>query len=87
MAKRSPTPKEKRAHASAAKAPEVSAPAAPSKRIMATFYLSPEAVDKLDRVWLARRMKDRKAQKSQIIEELIMRVLTEERPTLEGFPQ
>jgi hypothetical protein len=42
-------------------------------------HLSPEAADKLDRVWLARRMKDRKAQKSQIIEELIMRALKEER--------
>jgi hypothetical protein len=46
---------------------------------MATFYLSPEAVDKLDRVWLARRMKDRKARKSQIIEDLIMRALKGER--------
>jgi hypothetical protein len=46
---------------------------------MATFYLSPDAVDKLDRVWLARRMNDRSAQKSQIIEELIMRGLKEER--------
>ena len=42
-------------------------------------HLSPEAADKLDRVWLARRMKDRKAQKSQIIEELVMRALKEER--------
>jgi hypothetical protein len=79
MPKRSPTAKEKRAREAAAQAPEPSTPAPPPKRIMATFYLSPEAVDKLDRVWLARRMKDRKAQKSQIIEELVMRALKEER--------
>lgn len=79
MPKRSPPPKEKRESVSAAQAREPSTPAPTAKRIMATFYLSPEAVDKLDRVWLARRMKDRKAQKSQIIEELVMRALKEER--------
>jgi hypothetical protein len=36
-------------------------------------------VDKLDRVWLSRRIKNRKAQKSQIIEDLIMLALKEAR--------
>ncbi len=41
------------------------------KRIMATFYLSPTLVDKLDRVWVERRLKDRKVQKSHIVAEAL----------------
>lgn len=41
------------------------------KRIMATFYLPPTLVDKLDRVWVERRHKDRKVQKSHIVAEAL----------------
>lgn len=41
------------------------------KRIMATFYLPPDLVDKLDRVWVERRIKDRKVQKSHIVAEAL----------------
>ena len=38
---------------------------------MATFYLPPTLVDKLDRAWLTRRLKDRKAQKSHLVAEAL----------------
>ena len=41
------------------------------KRLMATFYLPPTLVDKLDRVWVERRRKDRKVQKSHIVAEAL----------------
>ncbi len=41
------------------------------KRVMATFYLPPALVDKLDRAWLTRRLKDRKAQKSHLVAEAL----------------
>ena len=78
MSKRPPISKKKRETTSESETPGASTPAPSTKRIMATFYLSPAAVEKLDRVWLARRMRDRKAQKSQIIEDLIVRTLKEE---------
>ncbi len=46
-------------------------PTQKEKRVMATFYLSPSLVDKLDQVWADRRRKDRKAQESQIVEEAL----------------
>ncbi len=44
---------------------------AAGKRVMATFYLPPALVDTLDRVWVERRMNDRKAQKSHIVAEAL----------------
>ena len=41
------------------------------KRTMVTFYLPPELVETLDRVWLERRMKDKKVQKSHIVAEAL----------------
>ena len=50
-----------------------SLPSRPSdnKRVMATFYLPPALVDRLDRAWLARRMQDRKVQKSHLVAEAL----------------
>ena len=52
-------------------APQESAPAPTEKRVMATFYLPPALVDRLDRAWLARRMTDRKVQKSHLVAEAL----------------
>ena len=41
------------------------------KRVMATFYLPPALVDRLDRAWLVRRMQDRKVQKSHLVTEAL----------------
>ena len=41
------------------------------KRTMVTFYLPPALVETLDRVWLERRMKDKKVQKSHIVAEAL----------------
>jgi hypothetical protein len=38
---------------------------------MVTFYLPPALVETLDRVWLERRMKDKKVQKSHIVAEAL----------------
>jgi len=38
---------------------------------MVTVYLPPALVERLDRVWLDRRMKDRKVQKSHIVAEAL----------------
>jgi len=38
---------------------------------MATFYLPPALVDRLDRAWLARRLTDRKVQKSHLVTEAL----------------
>jgi hypothetical protein len=43
----------------------------PEKREMVTFYLPPALVDKLDRAWIERRLKDRKVQKSHIVTEAL----------------
>jgi hypothetical protein len=51
-------------------APQVAPPPA-EKRVMATFYLPPALVDQLDRAWLERRLKDRKVQKSHLVEEAL----------------
>jgi hypothetical protein len=53
-----------------AEAPSVP-PASDDKRVMATFYLPPALVDRLDRAWLARRMQDRKVQKSHLVAEAL----------------
>ena len=50
-------------------APQEPAPA--EKRVMATFYLPPALVDRLDRAWLARRLTDRKVQKSYLVTEAL----------------
>jgi hypothetical protein len=50
--------------------PQESPPPA-DKRVMATFYLPPALVDRLDRAWLARRMTDRKVQKSHLVAEAL----------------
>jgi hypothetical protein len=42
-----------------------------AKRVMVTFYLPPELVDKLDRAWIQRRLKDRKFQKSFLVAEAL----------------
>jgi hypothetical protein len=47
------------------------APPPAEKRVMATFYLPPALVDQLDRAWLERRLKDRKVQKSHLVEEAL----------------
>ena len=56
-----------------AASPQIPAEAAAKeqKRVMATFYLPPALVDKLDRAWLNRRLKDRKAQKSHLVAEAL----------------
>jgi hypothetical protein len=41
------------------------------KRVMVTMYLPPALVDKLDRAWVARRLRDRKVQKSHIVTEAL----------------
>lgn len=41
------------------------------KRVMVTFYLPPALADRLDRAWLARRMQDRKVQKSHLVTEAL----------------
>jgi len=46
-------------------------PAPTEKRVMATFYLPPTLVDRLDRAWLARRLTDRKVQKSHLVTEAL----------------
>jgi hypothetical protein len=51
--------------------PQASPPPPADKRVMATFYLSPALVDQLDRAWLARRMTDRKVQKSHLVAEAL----------------
>ena len=54
--------------------PQPAAPQEPApveKRVMATFYLPPALVDRLDRAWLARRMTDRKVQKSHLVAEAL----------------
>jgi hypothetical protein len=48
------------------------APTAGEKRIMVTVYLPPALVEQLDRVWLERRMQDRKVQKSHIVAEALI---------------
>jgi len=53
---------------------DTAAPAAPpeaEKRVMVTVYLPPALVERLDRAWLDRRMKDRKVQKSHIVAEAL----------------
>ena len=54
-----------------ASAPQESPPPPADKRVMATFYLSPALVDQLDRAWLARRLTDRKVQKSHLVAEAL----------------
>jgi hypothetical protein len=52
--------------------PDAAVPQPPEeKRVMATFYLPPALVDRLDRAWLARRMQDRKVQKSHLVTEAL----------------
>jgi hypothetical protein len=41
------------------------------KRVMVTVYLPPTLVDKLDRAWVERRRRDRKAQKSHLVAEAL----------------
>jgi hypothetical protein len=36
-------------------------------RVMVTIYLPPHVAQRLDRAWLARKMEDRKAQKSHVV--------------------
>lgn len=47
------------------------------KRVMVTFYLSPALVERLDQVWIKRRLSDRRAQKSYIVEEALKTYLRE----------
>lgn len=54
-----------------AAASEPPAPPPSEKRVMATFYLPPALVDRLDRAWLERRMQDRKVQKSHLVAEAL----------------
>jgi hypothetical protein len=54
-----------------ASASQDSTPPPADKRVMATFYLPPALVDRLDRAWLARRMTDRKVQKSHLVTEAL----------------
>jgi hypothetical protein len=51
--------------------PEARQQRTPEKREMVTFYLPPALVDKLDRAWIERRLKDRKVQKSHIVTEAL----------------
>lgn len=41
----------------------------------ATFYLSPETINDLDRAWLAQRERDRRASKSAIVERALREFL------------
>ena len=54
-----------------ASAPQETAPPPTEKRVMVTFYLPPALVDQLDRAWLARRLTDRKVQKSHLVAEAL----------------
>jgi hypothetical protein len=54
-----------------AEASQTAPQAADEKRVMATFYLPPTLVDRLDRAWLTRRMQDRKVQKSHLVAEAL----------------
>jgi hypothetical protein len=54
-----------------AEAPQPTPQASDDKRVMATFYLPPALVDRLDRAWLTRRMQDRKVQKSHLVAEAL----------------
>ena len=50
---------------------EANPPTKPDKRSMVTVYLPEDLITTLDRVYLQRRMKDRKAQKSHIVAEAL----------------
>ena len=50
---------------------EANPPTKPDKRSMVTVYLPENLITELDRVYLQRRMKDRKAQKSHIVAEAL----------------
>jgi len=41
------------------------------ERVMVTIYLPPTVAKRLDREWLARKMEDRKAQKSQVVSDAL----------------
>ena len=41
------------------------------ERVMVTIYLPPAVAKRLDREWLARKMEDRKAQKSQVVSDAL----------------
>ena len=41
------------------------------ERVMVTIYLPATVAKRLDREWLARKMEDRKAQKSQVVSEAL----------------
>ena len=47
------------------------------KRVMVTFYLPSSLVDKLDKVWIERRLKDRKVQKSHLVADALQAYLKE----------
>jgi hypothetical protein len=40
-------------------------------RVMVTIYLPPDVAQRLDRAWLARKMEDRKAQKSHVVRDAL----------------
>ena len=50
---------------------EANPPTKPGKRSMVTVYLPEHLITTLDRVYLQRRMQDRKAQKSHIVAEAL----------------
>jgi hypothetical protein len=52
---------------------EPNAPTRSDKRSMVTVYLPDELIHQLDQVYLKRRMQDRKAQKSHIVQEALER--------------
>ena len=41
------------------------------ERVMVTIYLPATVAKRLDREWLARKMEDRKAQKSQVVSDAL----------------
>lgn len=41
------------------------------ERVMVTIYLPPKVAKRLDREWLARKLDDRKAQKSHVVTEAL----------------
>ena len=57
--------------AAPAATPAAHDPVPAEKRIMVTFYLPPALVDHLDQVWIERRRRDRKVQKSHIVTEAL----------------
>jgi hypothetical protein len=50
-------------------------PTSDDSQAKATFYLSPETLDDLDRAWLTRRRSDRRISKSSLVEQALREFL------------